>query len=486
MQRAPVAQGACHNFPKPITRGTQMKTCIRMTLAPLVAALATAGTANADTIDLNKEIVKRLDKAGKLKALYKAKTGRDLPANVAASAIYTGQVGGKGLKLSLPNVIPSRPTVIDQLEVDNCYSETVSQNIAVGGTTVSSQNFENMDQIETGQNFTVSVTYDSPWGVSATASTSLDKRSISMKKQGGSESSEKRWDFNNTIPVPPNKAVTVQLVVTEEKLSAIPYTANFILEGPVKLVYSAGAAGYSWVERRGKALPSNPAPLKIGKQWDYAVYVCRVKNGNAVFFGKTHGDVCYYGIEGNAGGFLMPGARSESYEFLVGAQAAVSLGEPLAQNTFDGSADGSSKQVCVGDIGGGLLLPGFVTKDGQCATHHDQRTRLTRNYKVLLDPRVGGVEVEVNNLSDQLSETDRTLNLRGMFTGVQSVRGKVMMGKARAASCEDTSAAASNQAGAKSVGGLGAGLKPSAGARTVVKRSKPGALLNDAQPVGGG
>jgi hypothetical protein len=470
-----------------------MKNGIRICFAPLVIALASAGIASAETIDLNKEIVKRLDKNGKLKALYKAKTGRDLPATIAASAIYTGQVGGKGLKLSLPNVIPSHPTVVDQLEVDNCYSETVSQDIAVGGTTVSTQSFENMDQIETGQNFTVSVTYDSPWGVSATASTSLDKRSISMKKQGGSESSEKRWDFHNTIPVPPNKAVTVQLVVTEEKLSSIPYTANFILEGPVKLVYSAGAAGFSWVERRGAALPSNPAPLRIGKQGDYAVYVCRVKNGTSVYFGKTHGDVCYYGIEGIVGGFLIPGARTDAYEYLVGAQAAVALGEPLAQNTFDGGLGGAGtgssagNQVCVGDYGGGLQLPGFVSKAGQCVAHHDQTTRLTRSYKVLLDPRVGGVEVDVNNISEHLSESERTLNLRGVFTGVQSVRGKVMMGKARQAACEDNTASApSSLPGAKSASALGASLKPSAGKRAVVKRSKPGALLSDGQTVGGG
>jgi len=147
----------------------------------------------------------------------------------------------------------------------------------------------------------------------------------------------------------------------------------------VKLVYSAGAAGFSWVERRGNTLPSNPAPLKIGKQWDYPVYVCRVKNSTSIYFGKTHGDVCYYGLDGNAGGFVLPGARTDTYEYLVGAQAAVAFGDPMAPNTFDGGLGGAGtggsggssggNQICVGDYGDGLLLPGFVNKAGQCNAH---------------------------------------------------------------------------------------------------------------------
>jgi len=458
---------------------------IAVAVAAVFSALA-ASSASADNIDLNAEIIKRLEKSGKLNALYKQKTGRDKPKVVAATAIFTGNVGGKGLKLSLPGVAASRPSVVDQLEVDNCFSESLTQEIRVGGKTTNTTSFENMDQIETGQSYTVSVTYDSPWGVSATASTTQDKRNISMTKQGGSDTSEKDWSFTSTVPVKPNTGLTAQLVVTEQRLTAIPYTANFVLDGSVKLVYSAGAAGYSWVERRGAALPSQPyPPMQIGKQWDYALFVCRVKQGDKVFFGKTHGAVCYLGHDAKPGPFGMPGWRSEAYEFLVGEQTAVAYGDPQAKNAFDGSTNDSKKQVCIGDIGGGLKLPGFVTTDGQCATHHDQWTRLTRNYQILLDPRVGGVEVDVK-LADILTEAERTFNLRGVFNGVQAVTGK-MVTKPRKVVCDDVP----QMAAAAATAGDARGQVPRmAGGRAgapqlAVKRAAPGAPITDGQTVAG-
>gem|GEM_PF-2568905 len=145
-----------------------------------------------------------------------------------------------------------------------------------------------------------------------------------------------------------------------------------------------------------------------------------------------------------------------------------------------GSVDASSLiiQICVGEGGGGLQLPGFVTQDGQCCAHENQLTRLTRACKVLLNPTVGGVEVDVNSFSNHLIEADRTLNLRGVFTGVQLAKGKVMMGKARAAACEDISASAStSQACAKAAAGCGTDFRPSPTNRAIVKRVRRGAIL---------
>lgn len=87
--------------------------------------------------------------------------------------------------------------------------------------------------------------------------------------------------------------------------------------------------------------------------------------------------------------------------------------------------------------------------------------------------------MDVNSFSNHLIEADRTLNLRGVFTGVQLAKGKVMMGKARAAACEDISASAStSQACAKAAAGCGTDFRPSPTNRAIVKRVRRALFLN--------
>jgi hypothetical protein len=95
--------------------------------------------------------VKRLAKAGKLNALYKSKTGRDLPATLGVTAIFQGQVGGRGLVISAPGVIPTSPLVMQQDEVVNCNSEPTLQSLQIDSSVTNSTNFQNTDQLQTSQ-----------------------------------------------------------------------------------------------------------------------------------------------------------------------------------------------------------------------------------------------------------------------------------------------------------------------------------------------
>ena len=105
---------------------------IALTLAFPLAALP----ALADRIDLNAELVKRLAKAGKLNALYKAKTGRDLPATLGVTAIFQGQVGGRGLVISAPGVIPTSPRAFPATSVSlaSTPSPNCKSSIAIPST----------------------------------------------------------------------------------------------------------------------------------------------------------------------------------------------------------------------------------------------------------------------------------------------------------------------------------------------------------------
>ncbi|HET9469634.1 MAG TPA: hypothetical protein VFO24_00930, partial [Usitatibacter sp.] len=272
-------------------------------------------------------------------------------------------------------------------------------------------------------------------------------------------------------------------VVTQQKLDNIPYTANFVLTGPVQLVFSAGAEGYQWVERRGAALPSSPPPLKLGNEGNTPDYVCRVKVDNGYVLGKTQGGTCYYGQ--NAQRLLAnlyPGLTTETFEYLVGRQEAIALGEPLAGNTFD--ADGKGLQLCVQQWRG-TRLPGYVAKDGTCISELDHASVIQRAYKVVLDPRVGGVQVDVPDISRVLPEADTTFNLRGLFSGVYAVKGNLRIGSAMPATdCELVAPAAmASKATSASFSTSALGGKPRAGARAMVKRVKAGALLPEAHAL---
>jgi hypothetical protein len=74
-------------------------------------ALAVAGHARASPIDLNAEVMKRLDASGQLKALYRKQAGKDLPANTRVSVAYTGAHAGK--TSCTANIVLSGPVRVD-------------------------------------------------------------------------------------------------------------------------------------------------------------------------------------------------------------------------------------------------------------------------------------------------------------------------------------------------------------------------------------
>jgi len=443
-----------------------------------------AGSASADRIDLNTELVKRLAKAGKLAPLYQQKTGRPMPQGIGVQAIFTGQVGGAGLQISAPGMIASAPLVLQEEDVSNCNTEPLVDTLQIDSSASNSTSFLNSDQFETAQELSVTVGYTSPFGASASATATAKQSQVTLNSKGGGDSTTVSWKYSPQITVAAQKMVTTQFVVTQEKLDNLPYVANFVLSGPVKLVYSAGAAGFTWVPRRGSALPTDPyKPFQLGKQWDYPVYACRVVKDNVTYIGKTHGDVCYLGVPNPPGiPFALPGFTSATYDFLVGDAKAVALGDPFTKQAFD--ADGKGLQVCVGDIGGGLLLPGYVSKDGQCISNFDQHSRATRNYKVLLDPHVGGVEIDTT-VDSQLSPQDRTFNLRGLFSGVQAVKGNVRVSAPRPASdCGVVEASAMGMSVTPNLKGATANAMAKPALHPAkVKRVKPGPPLPESQAL---
>jgi len=456
-------------------------------IAQYVAAACALASAcvYADNIDLNAEIIKRLQKSGQLNAIYKSKTGQNIPSGVMGTAVFTGQIGGKGLAISNPGVIATSPMVMQEEDVVNCNDQTTTQTLQIDSEATNSTNFSNSDQFESTQELSATVTYDSPWGVSASATASTKQSHVTLKQTGGGESTTSSWHYTQGIPVSPGKMLTAQFVVTQQRIDNLPYVANFVLAGPVQLVFSPGSAGYSWVQHLGSSLPTQPyPPLKVAGPTNN-VYVCRVTTGDTKVLGWTNGGACVWGQNSQMfiGGYTM-GGQSNTYEFLVGNSQAVVVGDPLAKNTFD--ADGHGMQVCVQQTKAGFL-PGYVANDGSCVSAAAPFSFVSRSYTVLKDPTVGGQRFDMQ-LEQVMSEADRTFNLNGKFTGVNAIKGSLRVGSPQPA--QDctlvASSAASVAPGATSMSvgpNLGSGGKGKGRGGVHVNHKKPGAPLPESATV---
>ena len=176
----------------------------------LAMACLSATTAWADRIDVNAMIVEQLRKSGKLAALYKQQTGQDLPAGLNASAVFEGDIGGRGVKFAVPAVIPERPLVISQAPVTNCSSRDVTRTVGVNKSSSNTSTVSNSDTVETGKEISVTVGYDSPFGASASA-TATARQSFSATKTTEQSTSETiGWSDQLAVPIEAGKTVKVQ------------------------------------------------------------------------------------------------------------------------------------------------------------------------------------------------------------------------------------------------------------------------------------
>lgn len=456
-----------------------------------IAAALGATAAGAETIDVGTELAKRLRAAGKLDAIYKiAKPGQTMPASMPAAVYFEGTIRGRGLSIVAPPPL-SNPKVMQQNEIVNCGDTQIEQTLEINSTSSNTTSFENSDQIGTEHLMEVSleVSYKiGDLGSKAGFKDSWKKSNVTMRKDGGSTTESLTWKNSPKIPVPAQKMAIAQFVISEEQVSRVPYTANYILEGDARLVFNAGAEGFRWVQRIGASLPTAPhAPLSFGKNGTTGapMYACRVARGDGYVVGTSMGpdSPCFTAAFGKrvmlglvGGAFEL--AEDGTYEWLVGNQAALdaALGAPGATGPFDA---GKKMQLCLANApGAGSTVPGFVQSDGSCASlrYGDPfpkgTTYTTRDFKVLLDPTQGGVETRVK-LNDYLTEAQRTLDIRGVFSGVQSVDGFVRVGNVPA-DCSWL------KAGPTPVQASGGPKGPAAPPRHVrVANKAPGPLLPD-------
>jgi hypothetical protein len=418
----------------------------------LAAACLAAIAAHADRIDVNQLVVDQLRKTGKLAAIYKTQTGQDLPAGLNASAVFEGDITGRGVRFNVPSTIPEQPLVLSQAPVTNCSSRDVTRTVGVNKSSTNTNTVSASDTVETGRELSVTVGYDSPFGASASTTLSLKQSFSATKSTEQSASESLGWSDSLAVPVEPGKMVKVQFVVTEQRLDRVPFTANLVLSGNASINFLRGQEGFSWVTIAGSNLPPNV--IHPGNQQGRKLAVCRVKDNNKVKIGKSEGTTCWITTD------LMPiggriGIKTGNFDILVGSDSSVRLGDPYASDAYT-TDDPSHSKVCFVPTKEGWMLPGFI--DGrECVAEWDSRGITSQNYQVLRAPATGGVTARVR-LEDQLTEAQRTFDLRGVFTGVNAIFGDFRVGESLPAVCGEVKTAAgtsANKASAASANSLG-------------------------------
>ncbi|QJR13941.1 hypothetical protein [Usitatibacter palustris] len=385
----------------------------RNTTLALALACAFTSSAFADTIDLGALVTNQLKQTGKLATIY----GGPVPAGTNTSIVFEGTVGGKGLKISPPGAIPDRPNVLLETPI-GCAPVGGSSTVEVEGTTTDSTSFNYTDKVETSKEISVTVGYEA-FGASASSTVTLGQTQGKENSKGGGTEKSKTWKTSRTIDVPPNRSFDVQFVVTERYLDAVPFTANFVVTGDVSINFLRGQEGYSWVKVTGTQLPPNV--IRPGyQQNNRKLAVCRGKaRDGTVWLGKSEGMACWMAIAVDNSFIPGIGWSTNDFEILVGAESSVALGDPYASDAYV-TPGANPQKVCFAQHNG-WSLPGYV-RNTECISEWDSKPVRTAKYKILRAPQTGGVVKRVK-IDDYLTEAQRTFNLRGVFSGVQAVRG---------------------------------------------------------------
>lgn len=196
----------------------------RLLVAATLAAVGSTCALAQSTVNPTAVVLQRL------KATSANKTS---DGYVLQSIKLKGDINTDGIKFTLPSVVPEKPLVLMQQRVANCNDREVLGRSTVNKTTENSETFSKSTTL--GGETTVSVSYESPIGLGGSASQSFNYSSTNTQEKTYTESVG--WDQGIDVPVGPKQALTVQFVVSEQKLDGIPWSTNAIVAGAVEMNY---------------------------------------------------------------------------------------------------------------------------------------------------------------------------------------------------------------------------------------------------------
>jgi hypothetical protein len=202
----------------------RLKRSVIATAGTLSCTLIAAGVVHAQAIDPAAEVLRRL----------KATSANTTSDGYQLKGVkLKGDIATDGIKFRLPSVVPEQPLVLMQQRMANCNTLDATLNAEVNKQTTNSETFSKSTTL--GGETSVTVSYESPIGVGGSGTQSFNYSKTSTEETAKSETVG--WVSGTNVPVGAKQSVTVQFVVSQQKLDNIPWSTNAIVGGAVDLNY---------------------------------------------------------------------------------------------------------------------------------------------------------------------------------------------------------------------------------------------------------
>ena len=293
--------------------GKSIATALAVAVCASVVGLSTAATAapGAFEIQLGKTLVQK----GLDKKIYQDLFGRQMPAGTALTGLnFRGELTTLGINYMMPGGgLPDVPTVGDQQSVENCGFEGVDSRIDLGAEVSNSATWSKEDSLsksfETSVEMTVS--YESPFGLSASATAGLSytETGTTTTSQSKTKSKSRNYNLAKTITTQPGTMTKAQLVYSEKDANGIPYSARFGCSGKTFVTFTGtrhatpnnevlvGFAGKCLDAKgettdRGGAVTIYPCHGRDNQRWTYNASTREIKGigGNCIDAEGDHND----------------------------------------------------------------------------------------------------------------------------------------------------------------------------------------------------
>lgn len=203
---------------------------------------ATDATAAPGTFEI--QLGRALIQKGADKKIYQDLFGRQMPAGTTLTGLrFGGKLTTIGISYSLPgNGLPDVPTVGDQQTVENCGFDDVESQVQLGAQVTNSATWSKEDSMTKSfeNSVEVSVSYSSPFGVSASVKDTFTYSESRTSTTGQSQTKEKTQTYNltKTVVTKPGTMTKAQLIYSEKDARGVAYSGRFSCAGKTTVTFT--------------------------------------------------------------------------------------------------------------------------------------------------------------------------------------------------------------------------------------------------------